>query len=165
MLSSMESFCLIRFSSRNIRGTFLCKICPIISDETADCKEKTLFKPGQGADRGTVTVRKLQRTAAEPEEVIAAQMEILQIFQINDILFPEQDPVAGQIIHGIDTDGIHADALVGSGQDIIQHLHIHTGKIAEVGIRAPVFVPAKIEQQKICRFCLAAISADMGVSR
>ena len=47
------------------------------------------------------------------------------------------------------TDHVEADALVLSGQDVVQHLVVHAGIVAEVGVRAPSGVPPGVEQQEV----------------
>lgn len=120
------------------------------------------IKPGHCPDGRAVTIVKLQGETAEPEQIITASVQILQVFDIDDFLFPEESAVAGQILHGVNADGIHADALIIAGEDVIQNLVIHAGEITEVGIGAPVPVPAQIEQEKICLPGFFAVFADMG---
>ena len=88
-------------------------------------------------------------------------MQTGQIFNVDDVFFPEQLPVPGQIIHRINADGIHTDALIISGQNEIKHLIIHTGEISEVGIHTPISVPAQIEQEKICLLCFFTVFSDV----
>ena len=82
---------------------------------------KPLFKPGDCPDRGTIAAGKLQRKAAEPEQVIAALLQICQIFDVDNVFFPEELPVPGQIVHRIDADGVDTDPLVVSGKDEVQN--------------------------------------------
>ena len=60
-----------------------------------------LFQPCHRTDRGTVTIVDLQGEAAEMEQVMAASVQILEIFNDDHLFFPEQLPVPVPVDHQI----------------------------------------------------------------
>ena len=87
-----------------------------------------LFEPCNGADGRAVAVRNLQGETAEPEQFGPAQPQVAEVFDVDDILFPKELPVPGQVVDRVDADHVKADALVVPGQDQVQDGVVDAGK-------------------------------------
>ena len=73
-----------------------------------------LFKPRYGADGRAVGVRDFKREAAEPEQVIAAQMKVFKVFNIDDLFIRKQLFMQAQrfVVNRVNAHHVKADALV-----------------------------------------------------
>ena len=110
-----------------MQGGNWANIAPAVTGNLCTSHKQSVLKPRHGADRRAVAALPFQWEAAEGEQIAAAQVQVFQVLNVQDILFPEQPLVPRQVLigDGIQPDHVEADALVFSGQDVVQQLGIH----------------------------------------
>ena len=122
----------------------------------------SVLEPRDRTDGRAIAVFKLQREAAKGKETAAAFVEILEIFNIDDVFVREKLFVPRQVFirDGVKTDHVEADALVVARDDLIHRRVVEAGIVAKVGVCSPVLVPAEVKEQKIRLFRVASIGED-----